>query len=58
MFMHLFYWKGRNVMRSIAQAKVHVLQCIMVAFECDARTSAKTVMPSNDINLKEYPMNS
>ena len=32
----------------IAQAKVHVLQCIMVVFECNAHTSAKTVMPSND----------
>ena len=41
----------------IAQAKVHVLQCITVASECDARTSAKTVMPSNDINLNECPMN-
>ena len=32
----------------IARAKVRVLKCIMVVFECDARTNAKTVMASNE----------
>ena len=32
----------------IAQAKMRVLICIMVVFECDARTNAKTVMASNE----------
>ena len=32
----------------IAQAKMRVLKCITVVFECDARTNAKTVMASNE----------
>ena len=32
----------------IAQAKMRMLKCIMVVFECDAHTNAKTVMASNE----------
>ena len=32
----------------IARAKVRVLKCIKVVFECDARTNSKTVMASNE----------
>ena len=35
----------------IARAKVRELKCITVIFECDTRTSAKTVMASNEYEI-------
>ena len=32
----------------IARANMHLLKCITVVFECDARKNAKTVMASNE----------
>ena len=40
--------------RVIARAKVRVLKCITVVFERDARTSAKTVMASNECAMFSY----
>ena len=49
----VFHWCSycNEIDRVIARAKVRELKCIAVVFECDTRTSAKTVMTSNECEM-------
>ena len=42
---------SNEIDRVIARAKVRELKCITVIFECDTRTSAKTVMAGNEYEI-------